>query len=202
VQEVFRPRRQCESERERPGGLSGGGDTLYGVGQFVDRSAPITRRILDGAADEAGSGGEPDGFRNRFRRVGEAVLEIRGDRQMRRFHDGSGIGHGLVAGDRSLAVPPAEREGKTRARRRQRLEPKRREDASRPRIPGVWNDECAGPLVQSTESARLLALTDAHVRPLDRGPWMLVALLRCRSLIGPTMKACRSHLPNRVPGLE
>src|SRR6188474_713723 len=62
--------------------------------------------------------------------------------------------HGLW---RHRAVGQTERERHPRARRRQRLEPERGEDARGANIPGIGDDECAITFVQRPKLCTLVA---------------------------------------------
>jgi hypothetical protein len=141
VQVVLGAGGEHERRPGRAGGLRGRLDAGGGDVERVDGRVGPARRVLDRAAGEARRGGEADGLRDRLGRVGEAVLEVGAHRHRDRPGDRRGVGERLVAGDG--VVEAAERRREAAARRRERLEPERLEQARRAEVPRVRQQERA-----------------------------------------------------------
>jgi len=160
VQKVLRPSDEHELEGERPGRFDRRREPIDGLGDFVDGVFGIARRVLDRAADEAGSRREPDRLRDVVRRAAVAALEVRGHRKIGRLHDLAGVLERFRAPDR--AVAPPEREGEARARRRQRLEAEMGQDLRGAGVERIRNDEGPRSLVEELETRGFFRLR-AHV---------------------------------------
>ena len=159
---VLGARGEHEREAEAAGRLDGGGDPLDRLVEVVE--APRGVVVLDRAADRARLGGAGDARRGVARLGAVAVLEVDGDRQVRRRVEQAHVGDDLV--ERGVAVRAPEREREPGARRRERLEPERREDLGGPRVPRVGDDERVA-LVQRTEPLGLLVLRGhTHLREI------------------------------------
>jgi hypothetical protein len=92
--------------------------------------------------------------------VRKTILEISVDREIGRFGDRAAIGDHL--GPAHCAVGAAEHVGEPEAGGGERLEAQRRQQLRGAGIPGIGDDEGAGPLVQRAERRRFLRL-GAHV---------------------------------------
>ena len=106
--------------------------------------------VLDRAARRAGVGEQADGLGDAARLVREAAFAVDVERQRRRLGDASDVRDELVA--RDLHVELAERPGEAGARRRERLEPHRREQLGRADVPRVRHHEDLLALVQRPEA--------------------------------------------------
>ena len=95
-------------------------DPLDGEVEGIGRIAVDHHRVFDGTSGKACFGGQSDRLGDIAGSVGESVLEIAGDGQVRVGDDLLGMGKRLVAGD-VTHVRAAEREGETGAGGRQRL---------------------------------------------------------------------------------
>ena len=138
------------------GGLDGGGDTLDGVVEVVDRPPGIAGGVLDGAAGEAGFDRQADGLGDAGGSVAETVLQVGGDGKRGRVHDGAGIGEGVVAA--GLPVGAAEGEGEAGACGGQGLEAQLFQEFGAAGVPGVRDDEAAGARVQFPEQRGLAVI--------------------------------------------
>ena len=163
VQQVLRPRRQHERDRQRPRHLHRRLHPLDREVEVVDRLVRLAGGVLDGAADHAGLGGEADHLGRGPRLVGVAILQIGVDRQVRGAGDEPAVVEDFAAAHGVGPVRASQRVGQAEARRRQRLEPECRQDPRGAGVPGVGNDERAGSHVQRPERDGLLGLR-AHGR--------------------------------------
>ena len=145
--------------------LGRGAHACHGQIELVDRVLGIARGILDRAADRTGLGGKTDRLGRGGRLVGEAVLQIDIDRQIRRLGDRPAVGDHFGPADG--AVGAAERIGEAEAGGGQRLEAECRQQLGRAGVPRIGNDEGAGPLVQGAKGRCFLRLA-SHLSLLVR----------------------------------
>src|SRR4051812_39308088 len=167
---VLRAGGQHEREAECASGLRRCRDAFRRMVAVIQLSRRVV--ILDRAADRSCLGDAGDRRCGCRGLVPVAVLEIHGDRQLRGLVERGDVRRDLI--ERHLAVAAAEREGKARARGRERLEPERREHPRRAGVPGIRDHERLA-LMQGNEPRRLLCLSrrsqdgnDAAVPPTTR----------------------------------
>src|SRR5206468_5190568 len=141
----------------------------------VERLVLVAGGVLDGPAHQPHPGGEAYRLRGRRGRVTEALLEVGGDGQIGRLHDGAGVGERLVA--QHLAVTSPEDARGRSAGRREGRKTETGENARGARIPGVGNHEGRS-LVQGAEAGGLVALTGCHEGSFAEG--RLVSTRRAR----------------------
>jgi hypothetical protein len=90
---LVRAREEHEGHGQRTRRFGRRGDPLDGMGKVVDRPRRIARRVFDRRADEIRlSAGEADRGGRRLRGVAVSVLQIGGDRKIRRVGDCCRIG--------------------------------------------------------------------------------------------------------------
>src|ERR671919_633290 len=159
---VLRPRREREWERQRARRLDGSCDPFDGVRAFVEVAGGIV--VLDRPADRACLGDTLDRPRSVIRVGSEPVLEIDGDRKIRRVVECRRMRSDLVEARTSVAT--AEREREPRARGGERGEPETLEHARRTRVPRVRDHERLA-LVEGSQRGRLLSL-GRHLSTLPR----------------------------------
>jgi hypothetical protein len=112
--------------------------------KIVNRFSPLAGRILDRSADRACLCGKPDGFGGGLWFIGAAVFEVGIDGQIGGLGDGAAIReNGIPAYSRA-----AERIRKAKAGGCQRFEPDGCQQLGGSGVPGVRDDESAGPLMQ------------------------------------------------------
>ena len=131
--------REHEMHGATMGHLGGGRHAFTSEAELVDGVLRFRRVVLDGAPGEPGLERHAHGGRDASRIIGETVLEIGRNRDTDRGRDRPTVCDGLVAGHRP--VHPAERGGKTTARRREGREPEGLEEPRRPDIPGVRHEQ-------------------------------------------------------------
>ena len=132
--------------RECPYRLDGGLDPLHGLGKFVDPIIKVAAVVLDGTTRKASLGGASDRFADTVRRIGLTVLKFRVDRQIRGCHQIAAMGqHLFQARGAFLATGCKIKPG---AGGCQCLKANLGQHASRTAIPGVRDNETAGPAVQ------------------------------------------------------
>jgi hypothetical protein len=156
VQVVLGPRGEHEAHRPRVRCLSGGGDPLGRRPHVVNGAGVSVGEILNRAARQPGFHGQGDGPRDAGRLVGEAVLQVGGDRKVGRGDYRGGVGEGIVAAHR--AVQAAQRRGVAGTRRGERVEAKRGEQPRRSLVPWIRQQQRVPWAVQLEEPRRLLAL--------------------------------------------
>jgi hypothetical protein len=100
--------------------LGGGRHALGRRPDVIDGLVLITGEILHRAARQPGFAGEGDGPRDTVRIVGEAALQIGGDRKYACRDDRRGMRQGLIAAHR--AIQAAQRRGEPGTRRGECLE--------------------------------------------------------------------------------
>nr|WP_294167171.1 hypothetical protein [uncultured Sphingomonas sp.] len=111
------------------------------VRDVVEGPGGVTRRILDGAADEADRPRIADRRRRVLRRIAEPLLEIGGNGQVRRLDNRLCVRQRL--GPRHPAVALAEQGGLRPARGGERLEAERGQHARRAAVERIGDDEGA-----------------------------------------------------------
>ncbi|GAC1646533.1 MAG: hypothetical protein NVS9B15_04640 [Acidobacteriaceae bacterium] len=126
----------------------------------VDRTGFIPGRTLDRTAHDSPLCRQPDCLRALLRRIAETILKIGAHRQVGRGnYRGEMVKHSVA---RHLIVPPPYRERVSHAGRGQRFEAHMREYPSRPRVPGIGNEECARTLMQLPEHPAFVRLRHCH----------------------------------------
>ena len=111
--------------------------------RVVDGRVAVAGGVLDGAAGQARPDGQLDRPPDLSRVVGEAVLEVGGDRHIDRVDERRAVREDLVT--RHRAVEPAERRRESRARGGDGLEAEGRKQLGRSLVPRVrLQQRCAG----------------------------------------------------------
>src|SRR5262249_16152557 len=118
------------------------------------------REVLNRRSDEACGCGVAIGLGHVIRGGAEAAFEIHRDRKIGRVNDSARVREHLVAGD--PAVARAVCAGSRVAGGGDRRKAKARQNARRSRIPGVGDDERAGPLMEWAERIGFVELSDGH----------------------------------------
>ncbi len=114
-------------------------DPFGGALDVVDRLVLVAGEVLDREAGQPGGDGAPRGLGHPLGAVGEAVLEVGGDRKVGRGHDLGGVAQRLLGGHRAVKAP--ERRRIAAARRRQRLETERGQQTRRAGVPRVGQQQ-------------------------------------------------------------
>jgi hypothetical protein len=115
--------------------LGGGRDALGRQPDVIDGLVLVASEILQRASRQPGFHGQGHGPRDAGRVVGEAVLQVGGDRKLGGGGDRGGVGQGLVAAHR--AVQAAQRRGEARTRGGERLKAQRGEQSRGSLVPRV-----------------------------------------------------------------
>jgi len=84
------------------------------------------------------------------RRIREAILQISTDRQITSRDDLPSVVQRLVASD--LTIPTAQRGGESTARRSERMETQKSQQARRSGVPWIWQQQPRPGLMQGDES--------------------------------------------------
>ena len=157
MQVVFGARGKREGEREGAGGFGRGLNALCGEADFVNGVFGAAGIVFDGATDEAGGGGEADGFGAFLRGVAEAVFEIGADGQINRGCDGGDVLHHGVTTDAVIGF--AGGKGEAGGGSGERFKAEVGEEAGGAGVPGVGDDEGSVALVEGAEGASFVGLS-------------------------------------------
>lgn len=158
MQEVLRAGAEGERKWQRTGRLDRGSDPLQRGGELIDGLSGAPAGILDGTTDQTGLGGQADGRGAVLRSIAVAVFQVGGDRQIGGGDDRSGVFQRLSPAHRAFRIAPAQGERQACAGGGKGVEAEAGEHLRRTGIPGIGQDQHAGPLVQVAETFGALAL--------------------------------------------
>src|SRR4029077_9072994 len=158
--------------------------------QIIDRIIRMPASIFDGSADNSGCRRKPEGFRDDFRRVAKAVLQIGAHRQVRSCRDGRHVLHHPGTLDRVVTLPGGK--GIPHAGRCQRLKTQLRQQTRGTDVPGIGNDESAVTLMECPEGSSLFSLC-------RHGDHLILQISRVLALFASLAPPMRPLIAGRAP---